>query len=82
MMDRAMSPIARDQACHLEGAPSVVGDHADAAGDRHDRDDAPRLLGCAGIKTLDAAADPRIGAHRGADHAGHLDIDAKCRRPR
>ena len=76
---RCRPPVELDGIGGLKRAPGIVGDHAGAAGDRHDLEHALRFLGDAGIVAVKAAADPRIGANRGVDHARHPDVDAEGR---
>ena len=70
------APVTVNRLRGLKRAPCVIGNHSNATGDRQNRMHTAHLLRRFGIKTVQPAANRRIGAGRGDHHTVHLHIDA------
>ena len=70
------TPVTFNRLSRLKRAPCVIRHHSDAAGDGQDCADPAHLACRLGVKTVQPAANRRIGAGRGDHHTVHLHVDA------
>jgi hypothetical protein len=74
--ERGRAPFGFDRLGGLEGAPGVVGDGGDTAGDRDHLADTAHLQRLAGVKAVHRSGLGRVELDRGMDHAFDLVINA------
>jgi hypothetical protein len=74
--ERGRAPFGFDRLGGLEGAPGVVGDGGDTAGDRDHLADAAHFQRLAGVKAVHRSGLGRVELDCGMDHAFDLVVDA------